>query len=113
VTSEYEAWVIHWARGGEIELHDHGGSNGAVAVVRGELTETYTSAPGRPLRTRFLGAPSAITFGPTHVHDLVNHGPTMATTIHVYTPHLASMTYYDRRLQPLRTESLVLGQHVG
>ena len=52
-----EAWVIAWPPGGAIELHDHGGSSGAVVVVAGELTETsvVVRGDGRPvLRTATL-----------------------------------------------------------
>ena len=39
-SDEVEAWIIAWPPGGAIELHDHGGSAGAVVVVAGELLET-------------------------------------------------------------------------
>jgi predicted metal-dependent enzyme (double-stranded beta helix superfamily) len=114
VTDSYEAWLIHWAPGGDIALHDHGGSSGAMWVLTGELEESYTDAVvRRPLRRRFLGAGAGLTFGPGHVHDIVNPTSSLATTIHVYSPHLASMTFYDDAILPLHTDTLVLGQHVG
>ena len=33
--------------------------------------------------------------GPAHVHDIVNAGPARATSIHVYSPPLRFMTFYD------------------
>src|SRR5579871_2269404 len=38
-TDRYEAWVIGWKPGQGVDLHDHGPSAGALAVVEGELTE--------------------------------------------------------------------------
>src|SRR5690348_3260642 len=39
-TDMYDAWLIAWPAGGAIELHDHGGSSGAIVVVSGALTES-------------------------------------------------------------------------
>lgn len=113
MTPEYEAWAIAWARGGDIELHDHGDSHGVLTVVRGELTESYTTRLDHPLCTRKLGARMTIAFGADHIHDIVNLGDTLAMSVHVYAPHLSSMTFYDDQLRPIRNEPLVLGQHVG
>ena len=43
-TESYEAWVIVWPPGGKIDLHDHGGSEGAIVVVSGSLLETAVVA---------------------------------------------------------------------
>ena len=34
-------------------------------------------------------------FGPEYVHDFVNGGPGPALSVHVYSPALRSMTYFD------------------
>ena len=39
-TPEFDAWLIAWPLGGEIELHDHGASSGALSVLEGTLTES-------------------------------------------------------------------------
>ncbi len=93
----FEAWVIAWEPGGAIELHDHGGSAGAVAVVAGELLETsiVTQASGGVgLRSSTLESGQCISFGGHHVHDIVNLSATPAISVHVYAPRLSSMTYY-------------------
>src|SRR5581483_6668530 len=84
-----EAWLLGWPVGGAIELHDHGGSSGAICVVEGILGETFVDAGNRPtaagsLRTRRLARGSLIRFGPDHIHDVVNTGPGLALSIHVY-----------------------------
>jgi predicted metal-dependent enzyme (double-stranded beta helix superfamily) len=105
-TDAYEAWLIAWAPGGSLDLHDHGGSTGEVVVVEGELLERYTDRRcGHPLRTHRLRAGQALAIGPTRVHGVWNPGPTTALSVHVYSPPLSTMTFYDpRRLTPLRTE---------
>jgi hypothetical protein len=93
----FEAWIIGWEPGGAIELHDHGGSAGAVAVAAGELLETsvVTHASGEvALRRSPLESGRCISFGGNHVHDIVNVGATPAISVHVYAPRLSSMTYY-------------------
>lgn len=71
----FEAWVIGWPVGGAIELHDHGGSSGAVHVVRGALEETSTNRVSRtPLALARVGEGEGFVFGPDHVHDVVNPG---------------------------------------
>ena len=95
---QLEAWVVAWPVGGAIELHDHGNSAGAVVVARGTLTETSV----RPGTDRHLVAASTsiatgdhVVFGPDYVHDFVNGGPGPALSVHVYSPALRSMTYFD------------------
>ena len=107
----FEAWVIGWPVGGAIELHDHGGSSGAVHVVRGALEETSTNRVSRPPLARArVGEGDGTVFGPDHVHDLVNAGDQPALSIHVYAPRLVSMTFYDDRparfLDVVRHETL-------
>ena len=38
-TDVYDAWLVHWPVGTGLDLHDHGGSAGAFAVVAGDLDE--------------------------------------------------------------------------
>jgi hypothetical protein len=96
-SSTLEAWVIAWPPGGAIELHDHGGSGGAVVVAAGELVETAVvrrPSRGVALRTSTIRRGGSIRFAPCHVHDIVNMGASPAMSVHVYAPRLTSMTYY-------------------
>jgi hypothetical protein len=95
---DFEAWVIGWPPGGSIELHDHGESSGAVVVAQGELLEVVVtrSVQGALATTnRVLPAPASVTFDVSHVHEIVNPGPGPAISVHVYTPRLTAMTYYE------------------
>ena len=126
-----EAWLLGWPSGGGIELHDHGTSSGALVVVEGALLETSIAASdwvrpgGRPFpsgsrrryqgetpwppRHRRLPEGALVSFGPDHIHDVVNGGAGQALSIHAYSPRLRSMTFYenrpDRGLTAVRTES--------
>ena len=109
----FEAWLLGWPAGGGIELHDHGASSGALMVVEGTLLETYIGAsswvrPGGRLRHRRLPEGALVSFGPDHIHDVVNGGAGQALSIHAYSPRLRSMTFYenrpDRGLAAVRTE---------
>ena len=107
-TDLYDAWLIEWSPSSHLELHDHGGSHGAVVVAAGTLVETYTDLQRRhPLSTRLVTAPQAFTVPATRVHELANPGPADARSLHVYSPPLRAMTFYDqdpgRFLSPLST----------
>lgn len=103
----FEAWLLGWPPGQGIELHDHGSSSGAVVVVEGILSETHVGRGGR-LRHRRLLEGDLVTFGADHIHDVVNAGASQALSIHVYSPRLRSMTFYENRpgrgLAAVRTE---------
>lgn len=119
LTPRFEAWLVAWPVGGAVELHDHGRASGAVVVVSGDLVETSVTGRGRRLTTRTTPVPAGghVLFGPGHVHDLVNNGSRPALSVHVYTPALRSMTFFDPhrpdRLVPVRTEQYRNGLLVG
>jgi hypothetical protein len=105
-TETFEAWVIWWPPGGEIDLHDHGESAGAVTTVTGALMETAVVGPpqGPPaagLPTRRVTTSSCVipeggslSFGAGHVHGMVNITNATAISVHVYAPRLTRMTQY-------------------
>ena len=94
---QVEAWLLSWWPGQRTGLHDHGGSSGAFAVVRGRLREDTVQAPANVLprlRSRTLSAAERRVFGPRHLHEVVNDGVEPAVSIHVYAPRLTTMTRY-------------------
>ena len=104
-----EAWLLGWPPGGRIDLHDHGGSSGAFCVIKGRLVETFARPGDDHLRQRRLRAGWVVGFGPEHVHDVTNGGSSQALSLHVYSPRLTAMTFYQRGadggLDVLRTEA--------
>src|SRR2546421_12341702 len=50
--SHVDIWVISWTDGNDTGFHDHDMSNGAVAVVSGEVIEERFMMSGTPLRIR-------------------------------------------------------------
>jgi len=91
---DHEVWLICWDVGQTTLLHDHGGAAGAFAVVTGTLLEDYGRPGSGRLRQRRVSRGGSRAFGPSHVHNLVNPGPGLATSIHAYAPRLNTMTYY-------------------
>jgi Cysteine dioxygenase type I len=90
LTDDVEIWAIHWPQGQGLELHDHGGSTGALWVVQGSLEERYRQTVAR----RSIVAGGGAAFGPSYVHDVVNIQPSPATSVHVYSPPMESMAFY-------------------
>lgn len=93
----HEVWLLSWLPGQRTGFHDHCGSAGAFAVVRGELREC-TAAGGRgtgmPGGADFA-AGRVRSFGPAHVHEVVNASAGPAVSIHAYSPPLAGMRRYE------------------
>ena len=93
---ELDVWLISWVPNRSTELHDHGGSLGALTVVSGALRETRWD--GESLRNRRLIAGDQAAFPLGWVHDVVHApstgaGPTLS--VHAYSPPLTAMSYYE------------------
>jgi hypothetical protein len=120
---ELDVWLISWVPGHATELHDHGGSLGALTVVSGSLNEFRWD--GRGLRRRRLDAGDQAGFPLGWVHDVVwaprpvlsaVPGPVApisrpvapTLSVHAYSPPLSAMSYYEvtenTRLRRQRTE---------
>jgi predicted metal-dependent enzyme (double-stranded beta helix superfamily) len=93
-----DVWLISWARQQAAELHDHGGSLGALTVVRGALTEHRWVPARATLGTRSLCAGASVGFPLGHVHDVTNTAAEPAVSVHAYSPPLTAMSYY--RVEP-------------
>ncbi len=95
---ELDVWLISWVPERSTELHDHGGSLGALTVLSGALVESRWDGDG--LRSRRLEAGDQAGFPLGWVHDVVwapetvsVGGPTLS--VHAYSPPLTAMSYYD------------------
>lgn len=120
IADDYDVWVIGWCAGQGIDLHDHGGSAGALHVFAGQLVERHRDLSVPDLLTpnradaaaevrETLANGTTHAFGAGHVHRLVNPGPHPAASVHVYSPPLSSMTFYDQdtsALHPVATERI-------
>ena len=115
---EVDVWLISWVPGHRTELHDHGGSLGAVTLLSGSVDEFRWD--GEQLRRRRLAAGDQAAFPLGWVHDVVwaptgprtsvtlSGPPEPALSVHAYSPPLTVMSYYEvtdrRRLRRKRTE---------
>ncbi|PRC49692.1 cysteine dioxygenase, partial [Mycobacterium sp. ITM-2017-0098] len=102
---ELDVWLISWVPDRSTELHDHGGSLGALTVVSGALRETRWD--GTALRERRLVAGDQAAFPLGWVHDVVWAPDTVTTgglaarsvgrtapptlSVHAYSPPLTAM----------------------
>src|SRR6202161_741021 len=97
-TPDFDAWLIAWPNGGEVELHDHRASTRAVSVISGALVEAVPRRDdaGRLSLVRHeLQAGATLGFGAGHIHDVTNESEEHALSLHVYSPALTSMTFYE------------------
>jgi hypothetical protein len=104
VADDHEVWLLTWLPGQATELHDHGGSAGAFAVVSGTVVEQ--TVRGGDLADAAFAAGAARRFGTHHVHRLVNAGDRPAVTVHAYGPALRVMTSYRLRAGSLDVQAV-------
>ncbi|MEY2424590.1 MAG: hypothetical protein QOI61_162 [Actinomycetota bacterium] len=87
---QFDAWLIGWPANHWTTPHDHGDSLGVVLVLDGLLVERAISAGG----THRLGAGDVTVIPAGAVHD-VGTGDATALSLHLYSPPLAEMNFYD------------------
>ena len=95
---ELDVWLISWTPGETTELHDHGGSLGALTVLTGALQEFRWTGDG--LRHRRLDAGDQAAFPLGWVHDVTwasaeTPAPAPTLSVHAYSPPLTAMSYYQ------------------
>jgi Cysteine dioxygenase type I len=93
-----DVWLLCWTDEQDTGLHDHDLSAGAVHVCEGELVEERLELRAgvftRVAVPRHAGA--TFDFDASHVHCLRHSGDSrLAVSIHVYSPALWRMGYYE------------------
>jgi hypothetical protein len=94
-----EMMIASWTRDVPCAAHDHGGSSGAVRVLRGEAVHTvWRIVEGgleQVLQER-VGPGSILVCGPDMVHSMVDGGaPDKLATLHLYADPIPFMMVYD------------------
>ncbi len=92
----YEVKLLTWEDDQSSDWHDHGGSSGAFAVTNGVLLERHRSEDHVSVVSGHFGVGQFGTFGPDYVHDIMHEAGKPAVSIHVYSPPLSGLTFYDR-----------------
>jgi predicted metal-dependent enzyme (double-stranded beta helix superfamily) len=90
-----DAWLICWSGAQDTGLHDHDLSSGAVSVVSGVLVEDrlVMGEPGIVSSTHAAGG--GFCFDSSRIHDVRNGGPVRSVSLHLYSPPLERMGYYE------------------
>lgn len=91
-TPDYDVWILRWPHGTRVDPHDHGESAAAFSVVSGELLEVRWQE-GEPKHRRIADS-TVVTVDAGVVHDVVGATPS-ALSVHVYSPPLSAMGFYD------------------
>ena len=90
-----EVWLICWMPSHDTGLHDHDLSCGAVRVVRGSIAEERL-VMGRPeLDVDTYQTGQSFTFDASRIHNVRHAGEQAATSLHLYSPPLWRMGYYE------------------
>jgi predicted metal-dependent enzyme (double-stranded beta helix superfamily) len=111
-----DVWLICWLNAQDTGYHDHDLSSGAVYVCDGELCEDYfyRDADGWiDVRTRTRGAGEVFDFDGASIHGMRHAGGAPATSIHVYSPALWRMGYYEPGEGGLRRMSITYADEMA
>ena len=87
-----DVWLLCWTPENDTGWHDHDISSGAVAVLRGALTEHNLAVAQDSIRTDVV-AGEVFGFGPDHIHRLTGRDPG-SVSVHAYSPPLWRMGQY-------------------
>ena len=90
-----DAWLICWSGTQDTGLHDHDVSSGAVHVVAGELAEDRLVLGEPGLVTSAHAAAGGFCFDSSRIHDVRNGGSGRSVSLHLYSPPLERMGYYE------------------
>ena len=94
-----EMMIASWTRGVPCAPHDHGGSVGAVRVLRGEaIHRMYRLGPSglELVVEERVGPGDVLACGPDLVHSMVDAGADeKLATLHLYTGPIPYMVVYD------------------
>ncbi|HOZ58813.1 MAG TPA: cysteine dioxygenase family protein [Nakamurella multipartita] len=90
--SHVDVWLLCWTPENDTGWHDHDISSGAVAVLRGALTEHNLAVAQDSIRTDVV-AGEVFGFGPDHIHRLTGRDPG-SVSVHAYSPPLWRMGQY-------------------
>jgi quercetin dioxygenase-like cupin family protein len=91
-SEDFDAWLLRWPPGTGVAPHDHGDSTGAFTVVTGELLEIRWTRGFR--RSRLVSPGEVTTIDRGVVHDVIAPSE-RSLSVHVYSPPLTSMSFYD------------------
>ncbi|HVG67961.1 MAG TPA: cysteine dioxygenase family protein [Gaiellales bacterium] len=89
-----DVWLICWSGAQQTGLHDHDLSGGAVRVIEGELAEDRLVF-GSGVETVGYSGGDGFRFDSSRIHDVRHIGETPAVSLHLYSPPLWRMGYYD------------------
>ena len=90
--SHVDVWLLCWTPVNDTGWHDHDISSGAVAVLRGALTEHNLAVADDSIHTD-VTAGQVFGFGPDHIHRLTGRDPG-SVSVHAYSPPLWRMGQY-------------------
>ena len=90
-----EVWVLCWMPSQDTGLHDHDLSSGAVRVVEGRICEDRMVLGSLQLDSTEYTAGQSFCFDASRIHNVRHSGDGPATSLHLYSPPLWRMGYYE------------------
>ena len=108
-----EVWLICWMPSQDTGLHDHDLSAGAVQVVRGTIAEERLVIGQPDLAVTEYPAGAGFRFDASRIHNVRHAGVDAATSLHLYSPPLWRMGYYEVEDGALARRSATYVEELG
>jgi rhodanese-related sulfurtransferase/quercetin dioxygenase-like cupin family protein len=106
-TESYDVWLLRWPAGTAVSPHHHGDSDAAFVVSSGALKETRWLEGRREERQLTRGKGATVERG--IVHDV--GAQVEALSVHVYSPPLVRMAFFDDQAEKVLLEEPVEASH--
>jgi cysteine dioxygenase len=95
----YEALLMCWSSGQASPIHDHAGSSCAFRILDGTASETIFSLTDQgavtPTAASCFSTGYVCAAEDADIHRVTNEQSCELVTLHIYSPSLASMKFYD------------------
>ena len=111
-----DVWLICWLDAQDTGYHDHDLSSGAVYVCEGQLCEDYFHRDAEGwihVLTRKRATGEVFDFDGASIHGMRHAGGPPASSIHVYSPALWRMGYYEPGEGGLRRVSITYADEMA
>jgi hypothetical protein len=96
-TASYDVWLITWPPSSGLGPHDHGDARSVIHIVDGELAEEVGEELGSGGGgTRILRTGDSSQMEESGIHQIDNRSVREATSLHVYSPPLATVTRFGQ-----------------
>ncbi|MBM9546861.1 cysteine dioxygenase family protein [Leptospira sp. 201903074] len=104
----WEILLMVWGSNSQTPIHNHNGSKGWIRMVKGNLLELCFDQKPIYQKQKLLGVGTDTYIDDSKgTHQIVNPFPTVAMSLHLYSPSISKCTIFDENSKEWRLQDLV------